>query len=33
MTRKGKFVPDGTADMFEPGLAGALKGRDRKSVV
>ncbi len=31
MTRKGKFVPDGTADMFEPGLAGALKGRVRRA--
>ncbi|MBP5989946.1 MAG: SpoVR family protein [Piscinibacter sp.] len=31
MTRKGKFLPDGTADMFEPGLAGALKGRVRRA--
>ncbi len=31
MTRKGKFVPDGTADLFEPALAGALKGRTRRA--
>jgi stage V sporulation protein R len=31
MTRKGKFVPDGTADLFEPDLAGALKGRTRRA--
>ena len=29
MTRKGKYVPDGTADLFEPALSGALKGRTR----
>ncbi|MGD9833131.1 MAG: SpoVR family protein [Piscinibacter sp.] len=31
MTRKGKFVPDGTADLFEPDLAAALKGRTRRA--
>jgi stage V sporulation protein R len=31
MTRKGHFVPDGTADLFEPELAGALKGRVRRA--
>lgn len=31
MTRKGKFVPDGTADLFEPDLAGALQGRTRRA--
>ena len=31
MTRKGQFVPDGTADLFEPGLAGALKGRVKRA--
>ncbi len=31
MTRKGKFVPDGTADLFEPDLAAALRGRTRRA--
>ncbi|MFT3663852.1 SpoVR family protein [Piscinibacter sp.] len=31
MTRKANFVPDGTADLFEPELAGALKGRVRRA--
>lgn len=31
MTRKGKYVPDGTADLFEPALSGALKGRTRRA--
>ncbi len=31
MTRKGHFVPDGTADLFEPEFSGALKGRVRRA--
>jgi stage V sporulation protein R len=31
MTRKANFVPDGTVDLFEPELSGALKGRVRRA--
>ncbi|QTN23050.1 SpoVR family protein [Rhizobacter sp. AJA081-3] len=31
MTRKANFVPDGTADLFEPDLAKALTGRVRRA--
>ena len=31
MTRKGHFVPDGTADLFEPELDRPLKGRARRA--
>ncbi|MFT3954238.1 MAG: SpoVR family protein [Piscinibacter sp.] len=31
MTRKANFVPDGTADLFEPELSQALKGRVRRA--
>ncbi len=31
MTRKGQFVPDGTADLFEPELSQPLKGRVRRA--
>ncbi|WP_341889670.1 SpoVR family protein [Variovorax sp. YR752] len=31
MTRKANFVPDGTADLFEPDLAKALKGRTTRA--
>ena len=31
MTRKATFVPDGTADLFEPELSQALKGRVKRA--
>ncbi|HOY34611.1 MAG TPA: SpoVR family protein [Piscinibacter sp.] len=31
MTRKANFVPDGTADLFEPDLAKALTGRVKRA--
>ena len=31
MTRKGQFLPDGTADLFEPELSQALKGRTKRA--
>ncbi len=31
MTRKANFVPDGTADLFEPDLAKGLSGRVRRA--
>ncbi len=31
MTRKAQFVPDGTADLFEPDLAKALTGRVKRA--
>jgi stage V sporulation protein R len=31
MTRKGQFLPDGTADLFEPELSRALNGRTKRA--
>ena len=31
MTRKANFVPEGTADLFEPELSRALKGRVKRA--
>ena len=31
MTRKANYLPDGTADLFQPGLSGAQKGRVKRA--